>query len=278
MLFLGIDIGSLSCDAALVGEDARLAGWAVVPTGASTSVAVARAREEALRRAGASEADVAGLVSTGYGRDRVQGRLAAVTEISCHARGVRALLPDTAVLVDIGGQDSKAIRIDRDGLVVDFAMNDKCAAGTGRFLEAMARALEVHAADLGSLDEQASGEVTLSSMCTVFAESEVVSRIADGTPVREIVRGLHKAIASRTHALVKRVAPELGGLSVAMSGGVARNRGVVRALSVALGTEIRVPEEPDIVGALGAALIARDRCGALAMAPNGAGDRLRRGS
>jgi predicted CoA-substrate-specific enzyme activase len=138
-------------------------------------------------------------------------------------------------------------------------MNDKCAAGTGRFLEAMARALEVDVDQLGRLEDGARGNVSLSSMCTVFAESEVVSLIADGAEVCEIVRGFHRAIASRTLLLVKRVARDLTGLRVAMSGGVARNPGVVRALSEALGCEVTVPPEPDIVGALGAALIARDR-------------------
>jgi predicted CoA-substrate-specific enzyme activase len=168
------------------------------------------------------------------------------------------------VLVDIGGQDSKAMLLDGAGRVAEFAMNDKCAAGTGRFLEAMARALEVDVSQLGQLDEGATGDLTLSSMCTVFAESEVVSLIAEGTEVREIVAGLHRAIANRTQTLVKRVAGDPSGLPVAMSGGVARNPGVVRALEAVLGCPIQVPVEPDIVGALGAALIARERARARA--------------
>jgi predicted CoA-substrate-specific enzyme activase len=142
---------------------------------------------------------------------------------------------------------------------VEFAMNDKCAAGTGRFLEAMARALQVDIEQLSQLDKGASANLTLSSMCTVFAESEVVSLIAEGVEVNEIVNGLNRAIASRTAALVKRVAPDINGFKIAMSGGVAHNDGVVRALGWALGTDIQVPERPDTVGALGAALIARDR-------------------
>jgi predicted CoA-substrate-specific enzyme activase len=139
-------------------------------------------------------------------------------------------------------------------------MNDKCAAGTGRFLEAMARALEMDVDELGSLDAGARENLTLSSMCTVFAESEVVSLIANGTAVAEIARGLHRAIASRTLSLVRRVAQDnLAGLPTAMSGGVARNPGVVRELAAMMGVDIRVPEQPDIVGALGAALIARER-------------------
>ena len=257
--YLGIDIGSLSCDAAVVDGTGALVAFAVVPTGARNREAIARAKAEALAGAGLQDADIAATVSTGYGRDRVEGRLAAVTEITCHVRGIRAVLPDTDVLVDIGGQDSKTMRLDSSGAVADFAMNDKCAAGTGRFLEAMARALEVDIEDLGGLDLGATQGLTLSSMCTVFAESEVVSLIAEGVAVREIAAGLNRAIASRTRALVRRVARDLTGLRVSMSGGVARNQGVVRALSEALGVPVATPAEPDVVGALGAALIARER-------------------
>ena len=259
MVYMGIDIGSLSCDAVLVDGTGRLIAWTVVPTGARTAVAVDRARAEVLDKAGLTASDVVAMVATGYGRNRVEGKLKAVTEITCHARGMRHLLPEAKVMVDIGGQDSKAIRLDDRGGVADFAMNDKCAAGTGRFLEAMARALEVDVDEFGELDKGATKDLTLSSMCTVFAESEVVSLIAEGAVESEIVRGLHRAIAARTRALVKRVAPRLDGVQVAMSGGVARNAGVVRALSETLGCPVQVPSEPDTVGALGAALIARDK-------------------
>ncbi len=261
-LYLGLDIGSLSCDAVLIGDDraGEPLAWAVVPTGARNQEAIARVRQQVLDQAGVPPGAIAAVVSTGYGRARVDDKLAAVTEITCHARGIRELLPETGVLVDIGGQDSKVIRLDRAGNVAGFAMNDKCAAGTGRFLEAMARALEVEISQLGTMDRGASSDLTLSSMCTVFAESEVVSLIAEGTEAREIVRGLNRAIAARTQQLVKRVFPgDLSGQRIAMSGGVARNPGVVAALGEALGATVSVPPEPDIVGALGAALIARDR-------------------
>ncbi len=259
MFYLGIDIGSLSCDAVLIAESGAIEAWTVVLTGARNKEAISKARLSVMEKNGIGEDEVAATVATGYGRDRVEDRLASVTEISCHARGIRELLPGTDVLVDIGGQDSKAIKMGKDGRVVEFAMNDKCAAGTGRFLEAMARALEVDVDDLGSMDIGAKGDLTLSSMCTVFAESEVVSLIAEGAEVPDIVDGLHRSIARRTQALVKRVAGEVDGLAVAMSGGVARNPGVVRALGAALGCDVLVPPEPDIVGAYGAALIARDR-------------------
>jgi predicted CoA-substrate-specific enzyme activase len=259
--FLGIDIGSLSCDAVLVDERGEVLAASVVPTGARNREAVERARAEVLRAAGVTAEQVAATVSTGYGRDRVERRNAAVTEITCHARGIQALLPGTQLLVDIGGQDSKAIRFDDTGGVADFAMNDKCAAGTGRFLEAMARALEVDVTELGTLDQGATTGATLRSRCTVFAESEVVSLIADGIAVGEIVRGLHRAIATRIVAMVKRIAPDSASLVISMSGGVAHNAGVVRALGAAFGRELRVPPRPDTVGALGAALIARERFG-----------------
>ncbi len=258
--FLGIDIGSLSCDAVLIDGSGKVAASAVVPTGAKNREAIARVTDEVLLKAGIDGTALRGVVSTGYGRDRVEGRLASVTEITCHARGMRFLNPATRVLIDIGGQDSKCISLSAEGAVVNFAMNDKCAAGTGRFLEAMARALGVDIDGLGSLDKGALGTHAISSMCTVFAESEVVSLIADGVPVNEIVQGLHRAIAARTVSLLKRTVPEADGQTVSMSGGVARNQGVVRAITEALGRPIFVPELPDTVGALGAALIARERC------------------
>ena len=259
MYYLGVDLGSLSCDAVLLDHSGTVLATSVIPTGARNRNAIARATQEVLEVAHISEHEIKATVSTGYGRDRVEGRLSAVTEITCHARGVEALLPRTQVLIDIGGQDSKAIRLDGKGRVLEFAMNDKCAAGTGRFLEAMARALEVDIEELCELDRGASKNLTLSSMCTVFAESEVVSLIAEGVEVKEIVAGLNRAIAYRVAALVKRVAPDLAGLKVAMSGGVARNQGVVRALAAVLKTEISVPLKPDTIGALGAALFARER-------------------
>ena len=259
MYYLGIDIGSLSCDTVVLDRDGAVVSSAVVPTGAQNARAIERSRAEALSAAGLNEGDVAALVSTGYGRRRVEGRVAAVTEISCHARGIRRLLPGTRVLIDIGGQDSKVILLDGQGTVTDFAMNDKCAAGTGRFLEAMARVLELDITQMVDLDRGAAEDLTLSSMCTVFAESEVVSLIAGGTAVPDIVAGLNRAVASRVRSMVMRIAPDLGGLPVAMSGGVAYNGGVVRALEAALDVSIAVPEKPDTVGALGAALVALDK-------------------
>lgn len=260
MYFMGIDIGSLSCDAVIIDPEKTVVASSVTPTGVRNIEAIARVKKEVLEASGLSEADIASVIATGYGRNRVEGRSGAVTEITCHARGIGHAVPGTRILIDIGGQDSKAIYLDAAGNVADFAMNDKCAAGTGRFLEAMARALEVDIDELSCLDQGATSDLVLSSMCTVFAESEVVSLIANGTDQREIARGLNRAIASRTFSLVKRVARETQGLKVAMSGGVARNRGVVRAIAESLGVDtIHIPARPDTIGALGAALIALER-------------------
>lgn len=260
MFYLGIDIGSLSCDAVLLDQNNQIMAQAVVPTGARNREAIGIVKKAVTLKAGISEDQISATVSTGYGRDRVDERIAAVTEISCHARGIKDALNGTAqILIDIGGQDSKAIKLDSEGRVADFAMNDKCAAGTGRFLEAMARALQVNITELSDLDLGAKENLTLSSMCTVFAESEVVSLIAHGKEVMEIVAGMNRAIASRISALTKRVSRDTTGLSIAMSGGVAHNRGVVRALRVAFGQDITVPDHPDTIGALGAALMAQEK-------------------
>ena len=259
MYYLGIDIGSLSCDAVLIDRERNMVATSVVPTGARNREAIAMATEFVLSRAGISRDKVKAVVSTGYGRDRVEEKLASVTEITCHAKGIQSLHSGARVLIDIGGQDSKCILMSDKAIVVNFAMNDKCAAGTGRFLEAMARALQVDINDMGDLDAGSSGAVTISSMCTVFAESEVVSLIAEGAGVNEIVKGLNRSIASRTVSLIKRVIPDFSGMQFAMSGGVAKNKGVVRAIEEALEYNVFVPEIPDTVGALGAALFAIER-------------------
>lgn len=255
MITAGIDIGSLSTDAVLLRDDEMLA-YSIVNTGAQARTAAERAFEDVLEKAGVSRSDVDCVVATGYGRMSVPFADAQVTEISCHGCGSAFLNPDVRTVIDIGGQDSKVIRLGGDGSVVDFLMNDKCAAGTGRFLEVMADRLELSITAMGDEDFKAERAAEISSMCTVFAESEVVSLIAKGIPRTEIVRGLHRSIAERTTGMANRlgVVPK-----VMMTGGVAKNRGVVRALSEKLGVEIIVPPEPQIVGALGAALIARKK-------------------
>ncbi|MCG8636865.1 MAG: acyl-CoA dehydratase activase [Desulfobacterales bacterium] len=256
MGYMGIDIGSSTCCAVLLNKDKEILASAMVPTGARNEEAIRRVVDQALDRAGMEESSLLGRVSTGYGRKRVENRDFDKTEIVCHAKGILTYFPDTSVLIDIGGQDSKAIAIHRSGRVVNFAMNDKCAAGTGRFLETMARVLEIDIKDMDGLDIGERGTRQISNMCTVFAESEVVSLIAQGVDTGEIISGINRAIATRTFSLAKRVATDMSGETVAISGGVARISGVVAALERCMGSKILVPPHPGIIGALGAAVFA----------------------
>jgi len=231
----------------------QVVGQAITPTGASSLKAAELVFREALAQAGARQEEVAFIVSTGYGRDRIPFAQKRVTEISCHARGAAALFPGTRTVIDIGGQDSKVIRVDEKGRVLSFQMNDKCAAGTGRFLEVMARALEVDLEEMGPLSRQSKNQVQVSSVCTVFTESEVVGLVASGAPREDIIRAIHAAVADRTRSLVGRVGIEP---EVTMTGGVAKNPGVVAELSERLGLRLNLPQEPQTAGALGAALLA----------------------
>lgn len=256
MKFAGVDVGSISTEVVVVDESGQVVSQAIGFTGADSVAASEKTLEEALGSAGIERDDIARVVSTGYGRERVPFAHDKVTEITCHGRGAAYLFPDARTVVDIGGQDSKVIKIDGSGKVKNFQMNDKCAAGTGRFLEVMARALEVELIQMGPLGLESTQKVAVSSVCTVFAESEVVGLIHQGLDRKDIIQGIHSAVADRTRALVGRVGIES---QVVMTGGVAKNQGVVHALSGRIGEKLHIPEEPQIVGALGAALIARDR-------------------
>ncbi|HEY5999049.1 MAG TPA: acyl-CoA dehydratase activase [bacterium] len=254
-MYLGVDIGSLAAKGVLLDAAGTVAAWALVPSGFDH----ARVAEEVTRRvlaaAGVTPECLVGTVGTGYGRASVARAGRRVTEITCHARGAHALVPACRTVIDIGGQDSKFIRMDERGRVVDFAMNDRCAAGTGRFLEVMAQALAIPLEQMGAAVLAATGAARISNVCTVFAESEVVGLIAGGEARPNIVRGLCQAIAERVGAMAARVgvAPPL-----AMTGGVAQNLAVVAALEEKLGLPIAVPRLPQLVGALGAAHLARD--------------------
>lgn len=261
--FAGVDVGSVTTAAVVLDCRGRLAGGHIV----ATSSRCARAAEEALCGALAAAkigpGQVAVTTSTGYGRGRVSGASGTVTEITCHARGIVHLLPHVRFLIDAGGQDCKAVLLDERGRVTDFAMNDRCAAGTGRFFENMCRALEVDLDEFGPLALSGDGRLVVSHVCAVFAESEVVGLLARGEPLSEIAAGLCRAAARQVAALARRVGSRA---PAAVSGGVARNAGFVRALESELGLELLVPDEPDLVGALGAALVARESyrepCGA----------------
>jgi len=263
--FAGIDIGSATAKAVIVGagsDEDRVLGLALAPVGYDNEAAGRRVLLEALRSAGLGPDVPVLAVTTGYGRHTLSGEvgtitvLGAVTEITCHARGVSALVPGARAVIDVGGQDSKAMALGPGGRVVDFVMNDKCAAGTGRFLEVMARALEVSLEELGPLSLEARSAAEISNTCTVFAESEVISQRAARRPKEEIVAGIHRAMARRVAGMARRVElrPE-----IVMSGGVARNVGLVRAVEAELGLPLVVPELAQYAGAFGAALLARER-------------------
>jgi len=253
--FGGIDVGSLTAEAVLIDEALNVAGYAILPTGNDSQKAGSEVYQAALHQANVRKPDVTDIVSTGYSRARVQEAQVSKTEISCHAQGAFHYFPDVGTVIDIGGQDSKAIRIGRGGRVLDFAMNDKCAAGTGRFLEVMAGALDVPLEEMDGLAFEATAEITISSTCTVFAESEVVSLISQGRKPPDIASAICRAIAHRTSGLVTRVGVAD---TVVMTGGVAKNKAVVKMLSEKIGRPIKIPEEPQIIGALGAAIFARE--------------------
>jgi predicted CoA-substrate-specific enzyme activase len=255
-LYCGIDIGSLSTEALLIDSQAKVVSQFIMFTGASAIKAGQICFDKTLELAGATPDDIAMTIATGYGRAKCTMADAKVTEITCHGKGAWVLFPHARTVIDIGGQDSKAIRINEKGAVQDFVMNDKCAAGTGRFLEVMARTLEIDLDQMGPTSLQFKNETPVSSMCTVFAESEVVSLISEGAAVADIIRGIHRAISDRTVSLAERVG--VAG-DVVMTGGVAKNVGVVDCIEQKIGKKLLIPEEPQIVGALGAAHIALDR-------------------
>jgi predicted CoA-substrate-specific enzyme activase len=224
------------------------------PTGPEHRKLANRVMEEALARAKLSFVDITYVVATGYGRINVPFADKQITEISCHARGVGSLLPEARTVIDIGGQDSKGIKL-KEGRAVDFVMNDKCAAGTGRFLEVTAEGLGVKLEDMGKLSLAAKSKVEIGSTCTVFAAQEVVAKLAEGVPLPDIIAGLHEAIAARIYSMVGRLKIER---EVALTGGGAKNIGLVKALEARLGFPVLVPPEPLLTGAIGAALLGRD--------------------
>jgi predicted CoA-substrate-specific enzyme activase len=254
MNFLGVDIGAVSAKAVVL-KDNGMFFHAVMDTGSNIELITDRVTKRVLEKAKITFNDVKGVVATGYGRISVPFADKKVTEITCHARGVHHLIPEVKTIIDIGGQDSKGIRVDETGNVIDFVMNDKCAAGTGRFLEVMAKALELGVDELGSISLESKNPCRISSVCTVFAESEVVSLRAEGNARENIIAGIHKSIGSRIGAMMSQIGREE---VMALTGGVAKNRGVIKALEDELKITMSIPENPQVTGALGAALIASD--------------------
>ena len=251
--FAGIDSGSTSTDVAILDKDKNMIAGIIIPTGAGAAISAENALQQALKKAGLAREDIDNIVTTGYGRDVIQSGDRSITEITCHAKGAHFLDPSVRTVIDIGGQDSKAIHLDENGNVLNFAMNDKCAAGTGRFLDMMSHTMQMSLDEMSQCGLTYDEDITISSMCSVFAESEVVSLIAANKKKDDIVHGINKAVAVKTAALVKRV----GGESCyMMTGGVSKNKGLVKTLSEHLGEPITISEDAQLCGAIGAALFA----------------------
>ena len=250
---LGIDVGSTASKCIILKDGKEIVGKSLIDVGAGTS-GPSRAIEAVLEDAGLKKEDMAFTLATGYGRTSLMDGIAdkQMSELSCHAKGAYFLFPKVHTVIDIGGQDVKVLRVE-DGVMTNFQMNDKCAAGTGRFLDVMAGVLEVKVQDLGHLDSLSKKRVEISSTCTVFAESEVISQLSMGTDKCDIIAGIHRSVAHRVTGLAHRigVVPAL-----VMTGGVAQNEGVVKALQNELGCEIHRSPLTQYNGALGAALYA----------------------
>ena len=256
MYVLGIDSGSTSTNAVIMDQDRKMKAFSVVRTGAKSGESAEKVLEDVLEKAGLSREDISWIVSTGYGRVSISFADENVTEISCHGKGAHYFNPKIRTILDIGGQDSKAIHLNEKGEVKDFVMNDKCAAGTGRFLEMIARTLEVSLDELGAIALTSTEKIEITSMCSVFAESEVISLIANNKEKADIADGVCHAIANKAFGLLRRVGMEPDFM---MTGGVAKNPGVVRAVEEKIGSSLYICEEPEIVGAAGAALYALEK-------------------
>ena len=251
----GVDVGSTQTKAVVIDEQGRIVGRALTMTGANVTKAAEDAFGEALNDAKVGGFEVEYVVGTGYGRYKVTFGNTQVTEISCHGRGAVHMFPGTRTVVDMGGQDTKAIRVSPRGEIVDFCMNDKCAAGTGRFLGAASSALEIPLPELGHTALRGERPVKISTTCTVFAESEVLSWLGKGKKIEDILLGVHPSIAGRSTGLLWRVGIEP---EVTFTGGVAKNVAMIESLEKSLGMKVNVSEDSHFMGALGAALFALD--------------------
>lgn len=255
MYSLGIDIGSTTSKVIILEDGKSIVASSIVTAGIGT-VGPKMALEKAFESSGISQSDIAYIVATGYGRKLFESADAEISELSCHARGVKFSFPEVRMIIDIGGQDAKVLSMNEKGKMDNFIMNDKCAAGTGRFLDVMANILQLNINELESEASKADKAVKISNTCTVFAESEVISQLASGATIPNVVAGICESVAGRVASLAKRVGIKE---RVCMSGGVAQNGGVRRALENELGVEILYSEQAQLMGALGAALYAYDK-------------------
>ncbi len=240
---------------AIIDESEKILARVVSHTGAEHRRLANKVMEQALKQASLSFDEVTYIIATGYGRINVPFADRQITELSCHARGVASIYPSARTVLDIGGQDAKGLKLDSKGKLIDFVMNDRCAAGTGRFLEVVSKTLGLKLDDLGSISLKSTSKIAISSTCTVFAQQEIIALLSRGVPIEDVVAGLHDAIASRAVGMLRRLKVEP---DIVFTGGVAKNIGVVKAVSENLGHEVLVPEDPLISGALGAALLAKE--------------------
>ena len=254
MYFAGVDIGSTMTKVVLMDKSGNLLSVIKGPTGPEYRQLANEVMRQALEQASLQIDDISYIVATGYGRLNVPFADRQITELSCHARGVSSLFPNVRTAIDIGGQDAKCMKID-NGRLINFVMNDKCAAGTGRFLEVTAATLGIRLEDMGDISLKATKKIRISNLCTIFAQQEVVALLSHGEKLENILAGLHDALASRVAALARRLGIEP---DLVLTGGVAKNTGIVRAMKESLGCEILVPEEPLLTGALGAAILAKE--------------------
>jgi predicted CoA-substrate-specific enzyme activase len=251
MINAGLDVGALFTKAVVVAGDS-IAGWALAPTGESSARTAEAALLQALSAGGVARGELDSIVATGAGKKEVPFAGGQATEVLCAARGIRFLHPEAGGVIDLGGESTRVAKLDDRGGVVEFALNDKCAAGTGIFLDAMANVLGITVEQMGPLSLESSSAISITSTCVVFAESEVVSQVHRQTPKRDILRGIHKSIAARVFGLVNRIGLAANAMAI---GGLARTAGLITCLEELMGRKIRVPENPQIVSALGAALI-----------------------
>jgi predicted CoA-substrate-specific enzyme activase len=254
MYFAGVDIGSTMTKIVIMDGADNVCSRVIGPTGPEHRRLANRVLMEALEQAGLSFAEIDYVVATGYGRVNVPFADRQITELTCHARGVASLFPNVRTAIDIGGQDAKGLKI-KDGKLLDFVMNDKCAAGTGRFLEVLAETLGLELEDLGGISLESTKKIPISSTCTIFAQQEVIARISEGEPVEDIVAGVHDALAGRVARMVQRLRVEP---DVVLTGGVAKNVGVVKAIREHLRCDVLVPVDPLLTGARGAAILGKE--------------------
>ncbi|GAA0732050.1 acyl-CoA dehydratase activase [Clostridium oceanicum] len=252
MYTMGIDIGSTASKGIILKDGKDIISETNISVGTGTS-GPERAYNGLFDKCNLKEKDISKVIVTGYGRMHFDKAQKQISELTCHAKGAHYIFPNAHTIIDIGGQDAKALKLDSKGRLSNFVMNDKCAAGTGRFLDVMARVLEVDISDLEKLSSKSKSDITISSTCTVFAESEVISHLSAGISKEDIAAGIHRSIAKRVASLVKRIGVKE---EIVMTGGVAQNSGVVKAMKEELNMDIKVSKYAQMNGALGAALIA----------------------